>query len=378
MSTAMQTVPGQGRLARWKSAWLGNESYIDRTMRETEAQGARFAHLAHLCAGVLIVLFSLASLVALGGEALNKAINDAQHHTWSLSTWIALGVSLLIVPAADIALLYACNSLRIIYSRDHKHARKAVHYFVIIGVCLIETLTYGFMSYMYDNPGQNYMAWGLIVLRATSAPLLGMYLAMSRTLPVTGEDILHVASVLSARRFLESIMEVTGRSDTSLVARAALFKAATPLKPETEQRINALMEAAITYLYGGVVPGVVVETTLAHNALPDPNTDPTPPRGPNSLPRKLQGAFNAPTGGKVVALASRAGAPANSAVSAAAQVTPGIPANVQKVQRFLLAKPKMSITELMKLSGLTEMEVRAAVRFIKVHELPPVRKTLAG
>ena len=70
------------------------------------------ARLAHVCASLMLVLFSAGSLVALGGDALLSVLGGAQRGHVDVPAAISLGVSTLLVLCMDVAMLYAASMLR--------------------------------------------------------------------------------------------------------------------------------------------------------------------------------------------------------------------------------------------------------------------------
>src|SRR5260221_12328915 len=57
-----------GRLHAWRVRWLGEgRDPVEAQLADIARQGARMAHVAHVCAAALLILFSAASFVALGG-----------------------------------------------------------------------------------------------------------------------------------------------------------------------------------------------------------------------------------------------------------------------------------------------------------------------
>src|SRR5260221_131520 len=62
------TTPTVGVLARWRTRWLGERDSVETQLADIARQGARMAHVAHVCASALLILFSAASFVALGGD----------------------------------------------------------------------------------------------------------------------------------------------------------------------------------------------------------------------------------------------------------------------------------------------------------------------
>ena len=64
-----------------------------------------------------------------------------------------------------------------------------LHRELMATVAVLEAGTYAYMAWRYETP-VSVVAWALILSRALAAPLLSVYLAMARPLPVTARDIL--------------------------------------------------------------------------------------------------------------------------------------------------------------------------------------------
>jgi hypothetical protein len=60
----------QGRLQTWRVRWFGERDEVADQFADIARQGSGMARLAHVCASLMLVLFSAGSLVALGGDAL--------------------------------------------------------------------------------------------------------------------------------------------------------------------------------------------------------------------------------------------------------------------------------------------------------------------
>jgi len=67
--------------------------------------------LAHICASLMLALFSAGSLVALGGDALLRVLDGAQQGHMDLPAAISHGVSTLLALCMDVAMLSAASML---------------------------------------------------------------------------------------------------------------------------------------------------------------------------------------------------------------------------------------------------------------------------
>src|SRR5947209_6263 len=96
-----------GVLTRMRARLFGERDAIEDQLKDIAKQGSSWARLAHLCALLLIVLFSLGSLVALSGDSLTSILAQWQHsRTLDIPAIISVGVSTLLVLAMDVGMVY--------------------------------------------------------------------------------------------------------------------------------------------------------------------------------------------------------------------------------------------------------------------------------
>jgi hypothetical protein len=72
--TGMERNPlpiSQGRLQAWRARWFGERDTVAEQLADIARQGASMAKLAHVCASLMLLLFSAGSLVALGGREID-------------------------------------------------------------------------------------------------------------------------------------------------------------------------------------------------------------------------------------------------------------------------------------------------------------------
>jgi hypothetical protein len=94
----------QGQLHLWRARWFGERDAVADQLAHIARQGSGMARLAHICASLMLVLFSAGSLVALGGDALLSVLDGAQQGQVDLPAAISLGVSTLLVLCMDVAI----------------------------------------------------------------------------------------------------------------------------------------------------------------------------------------------------------------------------------------------------------------------------------
>jgi hypothetical protein len=117
----------QGRLNAWRARWFGDRDEVADQLADIARQGSGMARLAHICASLMLVLFSAGSLVALGGDALLSVLDGAQQGHVDAPAVISLGVSTLLVLCMDVAMLYAASMLRLFGMRRAESRSMRLH-----------------------------------------------------------------------------------------------------------------------------------------------------------------------------------------------------------------------------------------------------------
>jgi hypothetical protein len=87
------------------------------------------------------------------------------------------------------------------------------------------------------------VAWALILSRALAAPLLSVYLAMARPLPVTARDILAQVELASGVGLIRDAVTIANDASASLGQKVALFGASAVMTPQDRQRLEGLLAA---------------------------------------------------------------------------------------------------------------------------------------
>ena len=242
--TAQDTAPARrhGRLHAWRARWFGERDEVADQLADIARQGSGMARLAHLCASLMLVLFSAGSLVALGGDALLSVLDGAQQGHVDLPAAISLGVSTLLVLCMDVAMLYAASMLRLLGMRRAEPKSMQLHRGVMATVAVLEAGTYAYMAWRYETP-MSVVAWALILSRALAAPLLSVYLAMARPLPVTARDILAQVELASGLGLIRDAVTIANDAGASLHQKVALFGASAVMTPQDRQRLEGLLAA---------------------------------------------------------------------------------------------------------------------------------------
>jgi hypothetical protein len=261
---------------------------VERTMRDLAHQGTLMARLAHLFATVMVVLFSLGSLVALSGDALTASL--ATLHAGGLPRLpdiISIGVSTALVLCCDVGMVYAATVIRVAFTRGVREGMW-LHYGVMVGVAVVEAGTYLYMSWRYEAPA-TWAAWALIVARAASAPLLAIYLSMARALPITSRDILHQAELAQGIQLVRDVVRVAQDPTASLADKMQLYEASAEMQPKDRQRLAQMIAVVQRRLgeHGGRLPVPAVSRAGSAPALAAPAEGDTPTLPGEAPPLRL-------------------------------------------------------------------------------------------
>jgi hypothetical protein len=240
----MASVPArrQGRLQTWRARWFGERDEVAEQLADIARQGSGMARLAHICAALMLVLFSAGSLAALGGDALLSVLDGAQQGHIDLPAAISLGVSTRLVLCMDVAMLYAASMLRLQGMRRAEPRAMRLHRGVMATVAVLEAGTYAYMAWRYETP-VSVVAWALILSRASAAPLLSVYLAMARPLPVTARDILAQVELASGLGLIRDAVTSASDSSASLSQKVARFGASAVMTEQDRERLGGHLVA---------------------------------------------------------------------------------------------------------------------------------------
>src|SRR5215831_9912305 len=230
----------QGRLRAWRARWFGERDEVADQLADIARQGSGMARLTHGCASLMLVLFSAGSLVALGGDALFGLLDGAQQGQVDLPAAISLGVSTRLMLCMDVAMLYAASMLRLLGMRRAEPRSMRLHRGVMATVAVLEAGTYAYMAWRYETPS-SVVAWALILSRALAAPLLSVYLAMARPLPVTARDILAQVELASGLGLIRDAVTIANDNSASLSQKVALFGASAVMTPQDRERLHGLL-----------------------------------------------------------------------------------------------------------------------------------------
>jgi hypothetical protein len=212
---------------------------IERTLRNLERQGSTLVRIAHVFATLMIVLFSLGSLVALSGDAVTEIVTSLLHGGIpSIPKSISVVVSTLLVVCCDVGLVYAAMVIRALRTRGAATGY-GLHVAVLFSVSVIEAGTYLYMSARWEQPTG--WAWALIVARAAAAPLLSVYLSMATQLPITSRDILHQAELFQGIQLVRDVLAVAADPTAPLADKMELYEKSAVMTAADRERLGDMI-----------------------------------------------------------------------------------------------------------------------------------------
>src|SRR5262249_23151937 len=142
----------------------------------------------------------------------------------------------------DVAMLYAASMLRLLGMRRAEPRAMRLHRGVMATVAVLEAGTYAYMALRYETP-MSAIAWALILSRALAAPLLSVYLAMARPLPVIARDILVQVELASGLGLIRDVVTIANDTSASLSQKVALFGASAVMTEQDRERLDGLLAA---------------------------------------------------------------------------------------------------------------------------------------
>jgi hypothetical protein len=165
----------------------------------------------------------------------------------------------------DVAMLYAASMLWLLGMRRAEPRSMRLHHGVMATVAILEAGTYAYMAWRYETP-VSVVARVLILSRALAAPLLSVYLAMARPLPVTARDILAQVELASGLGLIRDAATVANDASASLSQKVALFGASAVMTPQDRERLDGLLAAVeaqrVPRETASIAPGLVEDAPL--------------------------------------------------------------------------------------------------------------------
>lgn len=365
---------------------------IDRQLADLARQGSGMARVAHMCATLLVVLFSAGSLVALGSDALNKILTDWQRlHTLDIPSIISVTVSTLLVLAFDVSMLQAASMLRLLSSRHASLGERWLHIAVMAIVAALEASTYWYMSWQYEHPATA-AAGALIIARALAAPLLAVYLSMSRVLAVTSRDILGMVELASGAGVLRDVTQAARDPSASLDRKLRLYGSAAIMTAPDRARLRGMIEAVgtnantplleapespyiRTYNGSGSPDGVALSSTgIPRLEAPEsaysgenepPDRPPTGPGSPMAAPARTTPEKTSQSG-TIKLVPERPRRVAASSSNPRTVRTPRKAVNHEQVARKAWASGATSVEKMRRATGMSRAAASSWVRSLKM------------
>ncbi|HUY75321.1 MAG TPA: hypothetical protein VMV29_01020 [Ktedonobacterales bacterium] len=238
------TTSSQGVGVRIRAWAFGERDEVAAQLKEVANQGRGLARVAHFFAFLLIILFSLMSLVALSSDALIYIVGQYQTHGMSariIPDAINVAVAVALVIVMDTGMLIAASTLRTLRARRAPLGDMWLHAAILTSVALIEAGTYLYAAWEYDQP-HTLPAWVLLAARAIMAPILGVYLSMANVTPVGARDVLHHVELGVGTGFLRDAIRIANDADAPLAHKAHLYKAASVMTAADETRLNQVID----------------------------------------------------------------------------------------------------------------------------------------
>src|SRR6185437_13865569 len=106
---------------------FGSRDPVEAQLRDIARQGTFGAMVSHFFATLLIILFSAASLIALGADSMRAVLLSLSHGAFDIPNGVATGVTALLVPAMDVAILRAASKIRLLATRRATRSEMALH-----------------------------------------------------------------------------------------------------------------------------------------------------------------------------------------------------------------------------------------------------------
>src|SRR5215472_6488340 len=220
--------------------WQRRElSLPEQQLEALKKQGSSIVQTAHFLAFVMIVATSIASLNTLAGVVVNRVLESLPHGHTQFTDVANIVISVFFVLVMDTGAVYAATQIRIILERGLDKRALWLHVPLVIVVSLIEGLTYGVMLWTYDPP-HSLLQGILIIARASSVPLLSLYLVLARVTPAGTSDIINLANMASGLGLLDDVYNSSKDKTISMARKAEIFQA-TGGSGSAEEKLKQLM-----------------------------------------------------------------------------------------------------------------------------------------
>jgi hypothetical protein len=255
-------------------------------LRDLERQGGGMAHLAHLCAGLLLAAFSLGSLISISQAAFYRFLGQWNSGTFDLPDAISLAVNVLLVLAADVGLLYAASQLRTLIAASAPISEQRIHRWAMLGASALESASYLYLVWSFDRPSTLFL-WGIGITRALAAPLFAAYLSMARPIPVGPRDVAYQAALASGKGVVHDVAVLAADPSAPLERKVQIFRAASTMTVHDRAKFDGIIEAVRLDGTGTNTLALPAPASLAlpaalQDAQQAPLVPPRPPTGPGA------------------------------------------------------------------------------------------------
>lgn len=363
-------------------------------LRDLERQGGGMARLAHIAAGALLVAFSAGSLLSISHAAFVQFLAAWGKGQADVPDGISLVVNLLLVLAADVALLYAASVLRVLIAAQAPKSEQRIHKWAMIGASALESSTYLYLAWQFDRPS-GWFLWAIVGARALAAPLFAAYLSMARPLPVAPRDVAYQAALASGKGVVRDVATLAADASAPLRRKVKIYTASAMMTAPDRARFNDIIEAvAIEDAPAPVTAPANVTTTPEQPTGPDrpPTGGGSPTAAPADAPRQRSAqrpaVLQLPTD-RPAQPRRRTAARASGATSAASKThaTTGVrtPRKTRKSGQSLEADARAAwasgartINAMMTMSGMSRNAAGGWVRTLKAEQATASDASSAG
>jgi hypothetical protein len=249
-------------------------------LRDLERQGGGMARLAHVAAGALLVAFSAGSLLSISHAAFVAFLAAWGQGQADIPDGISLIVNLLLVLAADVALLYAASVLRVLIAAQAPKSERRVHTWAMIGASVLESSTYLYLAWQFDRPN-GWFLWLIVLARAGAAPLFAAYLSMARPLPVAPRDVAYQAALASGKGVVRDVATLAADASAPLRRKVKIYTASALMTASDRARFHDIIEA-VALEDAPAIAGL--PATADASATTGPQRPPTGPGSPTAAP----------------------------------------------------------------------------------------------
>ncbi len=215
------------------------------------------AFLGRLLSPLLLVAFSLASLIVLAGEPLAATLGAiAGQGSLDYATVVSLATTALLIIAMDVVMLLA--SIRI---RDAIEAGKSWKSWlglaaIVTAIGAVEALTFSVMLIQQEHH-KTPIAWALILARASIAPGCAIFLAVLPSRELTRQDVDRHLLAKTAALMLDTLERMSLAGDAAFSEVLHLFLHLTRPANQSLAEAQAQRDAELAALLEKMSPQAI-------------------------------------------------------------------------------------------------------------------------